>query len=467
MGKVCNVAAPISSVNGIAINRTKPCNFTNFENKESRNIEYIVYHYTGNTKDTASANANYFMGANRDASAHYFVDDDNIYQSVDLNDIAWHCGASTYYHANCRNYNSIGIEMCCTAGNYKVGAEALENAVQLGVALCKYLGITDVDKYIVRHYDVSHKKCPAQMAGENNAEWKSFKNRIKAGLNSVVETPANLQFKVGDIVNFVGKTHYKSSSALTGSACKAGQAKITAISNGSKHPYHVIRTNKDDCTVYGWVNAADIKAIQSENAGFNVGDVINFVGTKHYASSAALVGSNCKAGEAKITVIAKDAKHPYHVVATKGSNSTVYGWVNATDIKKKECPSVVDTKIDTVKEVQTWLNKSYSAGLVVDGIYGANTKAALVKVLQKAVKVSADGIYGPNTNYAVSNLSSGSYGDAVKALQGLLVCNGYTGAYVDGSYGAATVSAVKSYQQKMGLVADGIAGKATFSALCK
>ena len=36
-----------------------------------------------------------------------------------------------------------------------------------------------VDQYVVRHYDVTHKSCPAQMAGTNNAEWNSFKDMVK------------------------------------------------------------------------------------------------------------------------------------------------------------------------------------------------------------------------------------------------------------------------------------------------
>lgn len=62
-----------------------------------------------------------------------------------------------------------------------------------------------------------------------------------------------------------------------------------------------------------------------------VGDVISFTGIKHYASSNASSGSSCKAGPAKITSVAKGAKHPYHVVHTD-SSSNVYGWVDAADI---------------------------------------------------------------------------------------------------------------------------------------
>lgn len=124
-------------------------------------------------------------------------------------------------------------------------------------------------------------------------------------------------------------------------------------------------------------------------------------------------------------------------------------------------------KIDTVREVQIWLNRNYKAGLSIDGLYGRLTKAALVKVLQKAIGVEADGVYGTITNSAVKVLKYGSKGEAVKALQGLLVCNGYKLAYVDGEFGAGTKSSLIQYKQRMGLEVNGEAGKETFSALCK
>lgn len=64
-------------------------------------------------------------------------------------------------------------------------------------------------------------------------------------------------YKIGDIVNFTGKTHYVSSQAVNGVACKPGKAKVTSIAKGAKHPYHLVNQG-GGCTVYGWVNAADI-----------------------------------------------------------------------------------------------------------------------------------------------------------------------------------------------------------------
>ena len=135
--------------------------------------------------------------------------------------------------------------------------------------------------------------------------------------------------------------------------------------------------------------------------------------------------------------------------------------------------SKVSGKIDTVKEVQKWLNSNYKSGLEADGIYGAKTKKALVKALQTELNQTykaglvVDGIWGSKTRAAIRSLSVGSNNDVVKVLQAALVCNGYSSAYVDGEYGNGTASAVKSYQSKKGLSADGIAGQQTFESLCK
>ncbi|MCM1532748.1 MAG: N-acetylmuramoyl-L-alanine amidase, partial [Ruminococcus flavefaciens] len=65
---------------------------------------------------------------------------------------------------------------------------------------------------------------------------------------------------------------------------------------------------------------------------FAKNDVVNFKGSKHYTSSTGNTGSSCKPGKATITAVAAGAAHPYHVVAVSGEGSTVYGWVNESDI---------------------------------------------------------------------------------------------------------------------------------------
>lgn len=65
-------------------------------------------------------------------------------------------------------------------------------------------------------------------------------------------------YKVGDIVNFKGGTHYVSSyKNAKGSSARAGKAKITldpdCKGNGGAHPYHLVHTDSKS-NVYGWVD---------------------------------------------------------------------------------------------------------------------------------------------------------------------------------------------------------------------
>lgn len=72
---------------------------------------------------------------------------------------------------------------------------------------------------------------------------------------STESKPATKSYKVGDIVNFHGGTHYYSSyPGAKGYSARAGKAKIT-IANGSgkAHPWHLIHTDSSS-NVYGWVD---------------------------------------------------------------------------------------------------------------------------------------------------------------------------------------------------------------------
>ena len=140
-------------------------------------IRYIVIHYTGNDGDSDESNARYFQNNVIQTSAHYFVDDDSITQSVPDEYVAWHCGAKTYKHSSCRNSNSIGIEICDDVKNGTIYPS--EKTIQNTLELVRYL----MEKYnipqehIIRHYDVTGKLCPAYWVDDN--KWKKeFWNRI-------------------------------------------------------------------------------------------------------------------------------------------------------------------------------------------------------------------------------------------------------------------------------------------------
>ena len=89
------------------------CDPSNYRAGRTQPVRYIVMHYTANNGDTARNNCDYYHRVGGlQASAHYFVDEHGAMQSVREGDTAWHCGARAYWHPECRNGNSIGIEMC-------------------------------------------------------------------------------------------------------------------------------------------------------------------------------------------------------------------------------------------------------------------------------------------------------------------------------------------------------------------
>ena len=64
-----------------------------------------------------------------------------------------------------------------------------------------------------------------------------------------------------------------------------------------------------------------------------------------------------------------------------------------------------------------------------------------------------------------ASYKKGASGETVRTIQTKLKRWGYYSGSVDGIYGSATVEAVKSFQRKNGLTADGVCGKKTLAAL--
>ena len=131
-----------------------PYNYTPQTNKRNT---WIVIHYVG-AVSSAKNNADYFYTAKRGASAHYFVDDNEIWQVVEDKDSAWHIGGAVKYYNSARNNNSIGIEMCCKMENNKlvISEQTTQNTIDLVKCLIQKYNITK----IARHYDCTRKIVP-------------------------------------------------------------------------------------------------------------------------------------------------------------------------------------------------------------------------------------------------------------------------------------------------------------------
>lgn len=157
--------------------------------------KWIVVHYFGALGSAASV-AEWFKNPQARASAHYAVDEgDIIYRCVKDTDVAWHCGDGTL-HPECRNWNSIGVELRPGKVNRKrMGAydtdwffekKVLDNAEWLIHKLMEEHNIPA--DHIIRHYDVSGKYCPRPFVGADmntyyhttgNEQWKKFLERFE------------------------------------------------------------------------------------------------------------------------------------------------------------------------------------------------------------------------------------------------------------------------------------------------
>ena len=146
----------------------------NYQKGRTQPIEYIVVHYTANTGDTAQNNLDYFARTKTGTSAHYFVDENEVCQSVQDTDVAWHCVSKNPRHPYCRNANSIGVEMCNSVGSVP---EAVRDRTAAFVRQkMKEYGIDS--SHVLRHYDVTGKRCPAPWV-DNPAEWMEFKSMLE------------------------------------------------------------------------------------------------------------------------------------------------------------------------------------------------------------------------------------------------------------------------------------------------
>ena len=146
----------------------------------------------------------------------------------------------------------------------------------------------------------------------------------------------------------------------------------------------------------------------------------------------------------------------------------------------------------SVEQVQFWLSDlaqfdSSLGRVTVDGSYGAATERA-VRAFQQKQSLTADGAVGQRTWNALytawvdaqsdlggtawpgTALRRGSAGMEVRLVQFWLrlAADNYSAlrtVTVDGSYGAATVSAVEAFQTLFGLTADGVVGRSTWNKL--
>lgn len=113
---------------------------------------------------------------------------------------------------------------------------------------------------------------------------------------------------------------------------------------------------------------------------------------------------------------------------------------------------------------------AHGATLVIDGAFGPNTEAA-VRHFQHRKGLVVDGIVGAKTWAAlILNVEQGSSGPAVRGVQEEFAFRNLSGIpgsglKIDGIFGPKTDAAVRGFQQALSITVDGVCGPVTWRAL--
>ena len=129
-----------------------------------------------------------------------------------------------------------------------------------------------------------------------------------------------------------------------------------------------------------------------------------------------------------------------------------------------EWPKIKNGSNGADVETAQYLLTAHKHKAVVDGDFGPQTEKA-AKAFQKDKKLVVDGVIGSQTwPVLVIEVANGDKGDAVKALQQQLNAHGEK-LKVNGSFDDATEAALKKFEKRAKIEADGKADKKTWKSL--
>lgn len=222
-------------------------------NGQNNTLKYIVIHETANESETSGA-LNHaklqYNGNSRQASWHYTVDHNEIYQSFNDKVQCWHSGSN-------HNNSSIGIEMCVNGiksseSNYQ---KTLLNTVELVIYLQKKYNIPDAN--VIQHNKCSGKNCPSHLRGGKLKgkvkDWNDFKDLIISGKKK----PSTPSKPNKPIISTPESEYYRPSDKVT---------KVKIISKSAN--------------LY-----SDLEFKNKNGGNYLKGEVFTIVGTVHYAGS--------------------------------------------------------------------------------------------------------------------------------------------------------------------------------------
>lgn len=268
----------------------------NSSNPRKYPITKITIHHTAGVSSVEGLGS-VFGQASRQASSNYGIGSDGrVGLYVDEANRAW----TSSNRDNDERAITIEVSNSAKGGNWPVSDKVLAKLIDLVTDICERNGIEklnytgDATGNLTRHNMFAATTCPGpylqskfpyiveevnkRLAAKkddgkryrvtienlNREDADNLTEFLKGGgyvysveeiaSGEVVPSPEKPWVPaVDDIVYFKGGKQYSNANAASGQDRAAGEAKITKIVNGTKHPYHLVRTGKSG--PYGWVDA--------------------------------------------------------------------------------------------------------------------------------------------------------------------------------------------------------------------
>ena len=197
----------------------------------------------------------YMIGLLQDGSAA-------IAQTLPEDICAWGVGSGKKGSYNYDPTAHIQFEICeddLSDRSYFLTCYAL--AVSLCADICRRHGWKE--SVILSHKE-AYRKGYASNHGDIDHWLKRYgltMNDFRADVRRLLEPEQT--FSVGELVDFIGDTHYTNANAKTGKPCRPGKAEVKQIYRlgESRHPYLIKAVSGGGSNVYGWVNENDIKRL--------------------------------------------------------------------------------------------------------------------------------------------------------------------------------------------------------------
>lgn len=156
-------------MNVVEFIQASPANYT--AGRGGHVIDGVAVHYTA-TSASAHNNLVYFSRLGAEASAHLFVDKDgSIRQSVRFEDTAWAVGNWA------ENQRTVSVEVV------SAGEDFTEAQISALAAIYQHLRAAYGISRVIRHYDVTGKRCLAPYA--HAGKWAALKAHITGGSAAV------------------------------------------------------------------------------------------------------------------------------------------------------------------------------------------------------------------------------------------------------------------------------------------